>query len=1517
MKKIFSIILTLAMVLSMMNAPMVQAATAVDIGEDWAVWVEDDCSTGNSWVPYYSYNKQLNKTYGYVNNAHSTQVGSVTGADHFMAMNKTLAVDGDFVAEFDLFMDDLSYATTLKAPGYFRVGVYSDITDKDSNHKQYSSLYYETMWNWSSAEVKDDTDVAYKATTARASKKYGVEAVSTVPDTFGSVSAEDENKYLNMKFVSVGDNISVYVKWNNSSKWRKAYSDTITSYDGAKGFVFHFGAFVGLDNLKIYRPIADIPKTPMQESETWGVQLKDDCSTTASWTPFYSYNLNKNSTYGYLNNAHSTQTGSVCNDLNHFLAMNKNIAVKGDFAADFDVFVDDLSYTNNLAKPNTFKLGMYSDIYTRTSETTKKDYTSLYSKTMFDWSTFTLADDAGVPHLANTARASKKYGVEAVATDTNSYYGTVSSEDTWNYMNMRFILIDNTITVYAKWDTSENWVEIHTGAITESDAAKGFVFHFDAFVGVDNLTIYRPKENIVKTPTTVTGSEFLGDDVDNMIVNPHFGTPAFTEPNGTVDVEFTNNTGVDFTKGTTDVYLSNEYKAWYAKAETPKSGENNIYLGTKSGWTTTITVPADISPELMDLEIIHTAADGTVTSYFAPQAVQVTEELNQDFYSVAISDTHIASMGNEYSSAKSARVLKYTNDSLAIANPRYLSHSGDIHDTAIADRKSHVKETLGYAFKDATVPFIVVAGNHEYDTYTLPVGESVESGRTAVTYEEYEAGLAAAADATAYKNSVQVKNTFTEKTFDEFFGTKTAAIKMGEDMLIAKHDFGAWRWLTDAASGDPRYNPVFIQLRDGLATEWEKDEYDGDYRVVYQHCYNTGKRSNGGYTIDVYGTAAFMSPTCHEGSENMTPYDMQYTGHYHETWPETDTVLTLGGNGKNEANWKGDGVISNFTYNANAAGKKWSNSTADITTGAVHAYDVNKVDEIQDSFITNANKALRAVYDEYYNENDGTAEFNIATITNTMDFNFYDGRVKFIMAPGKTYTVENGTKLAQYNSYDDKYTIVLAKVDIPAATEEANGVVNVTVKASDYVGSDLVLEGAETGYVGSDVTYLDLVSTAGISFTASDIAVKNNGYDVEFTVSSQGIGITRINFTKALTPNSSYTVTVSEQEFVFTVLPDEAIVFLDNTLKLGSGYDATAHGDSNYRMKVKTGTDENGKAVYTYANDYNYENYVLDYTVAMTSALSFGKAGFEESSMRWYIYSADDTGVTKTKTTSDYYFNQNTTRQSAFASSVLTNPLDIKAGYSYDFRVVKYNDTWKVYAKKVTDDRYDLLLSLSGSANGIYSGTGRTSLYFCSRSANTIYFNYKLYPIENAVTVDEKVGQEFDVTFDVQPKDLSSVTIDGVGDVTFTKTGVKTYKATMPSTWTKKSGDVTLSGITDVYSITAPDATLSAAEYEIDMRDVTIVQNNEETDSVKAGDYTVKVTCDKNYTLPEGTKLICAAYAGGSLVSVKTVDPEALEAMNYNGSEYTFDMTSEYDVSQIKLFAFNMNTLAPLAKSIQ
>lgn len=1479
MKKIFSIIITLAMVLSMVNAPMASAATAVDIGEDWAVWVEDDCSTKGNVGGMKDCGGTLNSTYGFI------YQGCGTTGDHGLKIITPIA--GDFAITFNAFINDIDKSPSITKTAYIRA-----IAGNTVNILDWNDVY----------KISDETSLR-AAEYATAKRKYGVTEVTDGTPT-----------YMECKVVWKNGVMSTYYKWNTSDSWvqRGDNNKSYTVSDEARTVSIPTGTYAGIDNLKIYMPKENIPKTPMMETEEWGIQSENDFSSNITGiVPYYSYYIGHDSTYGFVRNSLlSTTYWGDARNANHWLGMAEGI--KGDFAIDFDYFMDDIAGENFLVSDTsddcTFRLKAYAGELTKSGNYNKLSTELCSNLPVWKWTVDGLADDNGTRYTYSAAKASSKYASEP-------------TDGTPSWLDVRVVLIGDTLTAYAKWNTASMWKQVYTSPLASTEEARGLILINGANVGIDNFKVLRPKENLLKIPTTVTGSEFLGDDADNMIVNPHFGTPAFTEPNGTVDIEFTNNTGVDFAKGTTYVYLSNEYKAWYAKPETPKSGENNIYLGTKSGWTTTIEVPGDISPELMDLEIVHEADDGTITKYFAPQAVQVTEKLNQDFYSVAISDTHIDKWGGNGSQTKTGRILKLINETLSLAGARYLSHSGDIHDAAVPDRAGLVKETIGNAFVDSSIPFIVVAGNHEYDTYTYPVGESVASGRTAVTYEEYvEQGLDA--------NKVQIKNTFTEKTFDEFYGTKTAAIKMGEDMLIAKNDFGAWKWLTDEATGDPRYNPVFIKLRDGLATEWEKDEYDGDYRVVYQHCHNTGKRTaDGNYAVDVYGTAAFMSSTCHEGSENMAPYDVQYTGHYHETYAENDKVLTLGGDGKNNPG-AGNGVISNFTYNANAEGKKWTNSINDLLLNNEHVFDKENVDNIQDKFIEDQTLMVNSVECNYYNANDGTADFNIATVTNKIDFNFYDGRVKFIMPVGD-YTVSGGTKLAQYNSYDNKYTIVLAKVDIPAATEEADGVVNVAISATDLTTDTLALRGAETGFVGADVTTLDLVSSLDKAYTASDVTVQNDGFDVEFTITNPDVKTSRINFTNALVPNSTYTVKAGGKEFAFTVLPSEGIEFIKNKIigKGNSGYSTnTTSSSTGANSPITVTIDGETKR----PQDLLYKDYVLDYTLAIPAYGQTAMTAEEHvSRLDWYVYTKDSEGTLKGIRPNNWMVNLAGSRPNGLGAisankgwismspTVLTNNFKLSSENTYDFRAVKIGQTWTLYAKNFLDDRYDILFTMSGDDCNIFDTEGYTAMYVSVPNSQSYWYNYILYPIENNVTVEEKVGQEFDVTFDVQPKDLSSVTIDGVGDVTFTKTGVKTYKATMPSTWTKKSADAVLSGITDIYSTTASDVTLSAAEYEVDMRNVVITQNNEETDSVKAGDYTVKVTCDKNYALPEGTKLVCAAYAGGSLVSVKTVAPEAIEAMNYNGSEYTFDMTSEYDVSQIKLFAFDMSSLTPLAKSIQ
>jgi hypothetical protein len=73
----------------------------------------------------------------------------------------------------------------------------------------------------------------------------------------------------------------------------------------------------------------------------------------------------------------------------------------------------------------------------------------------------------------------------------------------------------------------------------------------------------------------------------------------------------------------------------------------------------------------------------------------------------------------------------------------------------------------------------------------------------------------------------------------------------------------------------------------------------------------------------------------------------------------------------------------------------------------------------------------------YTHENDGTytGTTNSCTITNKIKFNFYDGRIRFLMPKGK-YVVTGGTMLGEYDYTvgNTTKTAVICKVNIPART---------------------------------------------------------------------------------------------------------------------------------------------------------------------------------------------------------------------------------------------------------------------------------------------------------------------------------------------------------------------------------------------------------------------------------------------------------------------------------------------------
>lgn len=1237
----------------------------------------------------------------------------------------------------------------------------------------------------------------------------------------------------------------------------------------------------------------------------WGIQEKINTQDLTEWLTNKGENgsccMNVNKDYGFVYTTHFNSGAD------HFIYLkNKTNTYTGDFSVEFDLFLNDIDYIDIVEKSKTeasaIRVGVGYD--GADGKLVKNYYQNFYGNV----STGTLSDDNGTLHNIYKATARKKYGLDTIT-------GT-------DYLNVRFVIKNNKFYQNVKWNGANNWIQLRSGNLTA--ACSNYIYlQCGPQVGIDNLKIYRPKSEIVRIPKTYSYYDLVDEDAENMIVTPHFGTPTFTEPGSTMNVEFTNNTSVDFSKGTFDVYLENEYKSWYANSSAPTAG--NIYLGTKGGYNITVTVPEDISPELMNLYMVHKNENDVIDAeYFAPKSVQVTEELNQNFYSVAISDTHIDKWGGPEYEGKNARVLQFFNKALSIGGARYLSHTGDINDNKSKDRATSIKETFVRAFEDSTVPMIVAAGNHEYDTYTYPnASEVTDAKRTQLTYAEYKAGEFS-------DNDVQIYNTFNENTFDEFFGTKTALISMGENMVIAKHDFGAWTKLTGEDS-------IFIKLRDALANAWDKS--DADYRIIYQHSENTGKANN---AKETYGTAAFMSPAYHSEylAKNPKQYDIQYTGHYHETYVRGEKILTLGGLGKSSASWQGSGVISDFTYNNGS----WTNSADAVIDnyGVLNedgwgSYDESVVDEIQTDFIDNFNLMTTAIEDTYYNPNDGTADFNIATVKNIIDFNFYDGRIYFVMKPGN-YKVSGGELLSQYNSYDNGKTIVVAKVNIPKGSKGNPASVNVTCSPVDEtnVPVKFVLSGAETGFVSANVKYLDIVSNTDIdtdTFTNNNIAVESNGFQAEYSISYPDAKTARIHFINKLEENSKYTVTLNDRvlavgdmlntkkTFVFTVLPDKGIEFIKETItvKSSSGYRTSKD------MKVLIDGVEKG------ISDMQYENYVLDYTLSLpgygndigvleTVAISEAKGRLD-----WFINTTNSEGslVTIRPRSYETVIDGGRTRVHIdglgwfnFADTMISNPVRLQTENAYDFRIVKLGNKWTAYAKNINSDRYDILFSFSGDEKKIYSGVGYTDIYTSLPGSHTYWYNYILYPIQNVISAPKIVGNQFDVAFDIQPENLESIVVDGLGDVEFEKLSTKTYKVTMPDSWTKKSNNINLSfaGIEDIYGNAINSISVAPEEYEVSFDEIKLIQNGEYVKGVSAGEFSVEIIVKQNWALPENANLICAVYKDENcLEEVKLIAPENI---SYNGTTVRFDVKSTVDAPEIKIFALDTDAMLPLAKNI-
>jgi hypothetical protein len=166
------------------------------------------------------------------------------------------------------------------------------------------------------------------------------------------------------------------------------------------------------------------------------------------------------------------------------------------------------------------------------------------------------------------------------------------------------------------------------------------------------------------------------------------------------------------------------------------------------------------------------------------------------------------------------------------------------------------------------------------------------------------------------------------------------------------------------------------------------------------------------------------------------PADLELVGHGHRTDIVTTTPFyTL------EAPTMHDHYKAPF-HNFVKSGDKWT-CPGKITYGTD-----NNIQQLFDDW------GAPRVAVAYTNANDGTSTTNTAVITNKNNINYYDGRVRFLMANG-IYEITGGTKIAEY-SYGNDQTAVLVKVDIQAGTTSSPSTNTVTIAQVSSATNSLI-----------------------------------------------------------------------------------------------------------------------------------------------------------------------------------------------------------------------------------------------------------------------------------------------------------------------------------------------------------------------------------------------------------------------------------------------------------------------------
>ena len=1286
----------------------------------------------------------------------------------------------------------------------------------------------------------------------------------------------------------------------------------------------------------------------------------------------------------------------------------------------FDMQIPNMS-TSGSRNPY-FEVGLIdadTEAYTDLNNYEKNEYIS--TEDTVDMLTLKLPSGIGKGEIAPRAAIIDPRTVEEFAADTKNYKADSAETATDSLTNIEYMqsyeltngykyYVNQVINckvvaegpvmeLYMKFEDSEKWKLVNSYDISAlQEKKKRFYIAADACqLLISNLDIWQRTSEITQepqeqtdpdAPTVYTKRDFFAKDENDMISYPHFGTPAFTQPGKELTIELRTAKKPNLSDTGWKFYLENKHKRWecqvtkveYAEPTTDEETgvtSGGVYLGLKPGYKITVKIPdvGNIAYGLMSIVLRHT--DDENLEYKSPQSVSIVVDLESKFYAVGLSDTHTGLWERAYQTGGKGVSLERLNKQLEIIGARYLYNLGDLVQGGgkKADGSHYingievVEDLYVDSFTKYAIPTINVLGNHDYDNYVYPGRgpRAEDTTKRDVTYEE------AAKMTTEELETVNVLNNFDFDEADRVFGMRSALIPMGENMVIAKHDFGAWGWKTRGVDITPENEKDWMKgykgtgtaepfvLRDALAREWNKwSAKSGDgFRLIHQHTPNTGSEYldfGKGDPIAINGWAAFMSPTFHApwydslpGQKNLKDYDFQTVGHYHIVVPMGEKLLGLGGSGFGGGpGYYGQAVVNEYTFDKSA--NKWTHNLADQVkndeymmvpppgTGAIPLpADSPRRKYIADHYLTYflLNNPLEqpAVTDEYLFPNDGNAQYNIATVKNRTEKNFYDGRVEFIMPVG-TYEVEGAEIISQYNSYNDKYTVVLAHVDIPAGSQETAAAATVLCKkASGNNGEICELYGAETGFVSPDTAYLDLISADAVD--TDSVAVNAGGYpltkDTDYKVEKLNSYVNRISFIKTLTENTEYTITAGDIVKSFIVLPSDYIAHSEygkdspgncakavSTLSIPEAAGANWVADVTIKLVVPASEYVRGVfprepdslrfICFKPENAAKNENY---YRFSMTGNRGLLTKNTFRGNGSW-IY-AQERVNNETKLNSRLTDAALADVSKDLSTNVEENPINnLEAYENYDFRFIRLGNKVSLYARKSGETRYDHIFTYDGMWDssvitypGFVYGTG---------IAGGVVSKFRAYKIGDEIS-EENTGSGVVFELETQPAEtfdklnLTFNNAEGVSEtkeIQLTQVGGKKYSIALDDLLNSGISQLKIPAYTDVYGISVPENTI---DFNIDIKEdgITAVKNED-------GTYTVTVPAYKYFT--DGAVAVLTSNEGEGLSKIN--DIKVLDVKDSGNMSIKFEnVKTDSENPNFKLMVWNdFKNMVPYIPSI-